>query len=287
MQSGTRAVLVTVLVGILLATAGCMDAGQEADGPETDSPISTTQDEERDTPDASAIQADAVAAMEGIETAHMTRYTNISDGNQTGTVVFVDAAFNLTGERMRMNFTTTYPAEQEFSTYTIGNTEYLKVDSPFGDGTQWTRQNASADGEWAAEVGEVRAHRDMLEGASVEVNGTDEVDGHEVWVLSIRPDVGNLSAINDGPGAGDIQAAFDTGDVEITQYVDTDTHHLRRTVARVNTTQDGQAVTMTSTTTFRKLDEPVTTIELPTAAENASSSRFGSGDNASAGDLFG
>lgn len=282
MHARTRAVLVTVLLGVLVATAGCTggDGGTGAEtGSGTDIDTASTG-VDGDAPAAAALRTNATAAMQDIETGQLTQEMTVTDDNGTQTVMRADGVIDTTQRRMRFELEGAFLGSQSMTQYVVNDTMYS------GLGGRWVKQDAGEQVDWDRSAGQFEGQSELLDGSSVSVTGTDEIDGDEVWVLSARSDASNLSTVGEGPGAGQLGGAFAGGSVEVTQYVDRDTHHVRRTVATMNTTQNGQDVSMTMTTEISEINEPVT-IELPAAAESAPSLPSGPGGNASAGGAFG
>lgn len=286
MHARTRVVLVTVLLGMLVATAGCT-GGDGGTGAETDTPTDVGTDVatasngvDGDAPAAAALRANASGAMETIETGRLTQEMTVTDDSGTQTVMHAEGVVDTADRRMRLELAGAFLGDQTMTRYVLNDTVYS------GLGGRWVKAAAGDRIDWNGSGSQFEGQGELLEGAGVEVTGTDEIDGNEVWVVSARADASALPTVGEQPGSGGLDRAFANGSVEITQYVDRDTNHIRRSVATMNTTRNGQAVSITMTTDISEIDEPVT-IELPAAAKDAPSLPSGIGGNASAGGAAG
>ena len=77
-------------------------------------------------------------------------------------------------------------------------------------------------------------------------------------------------------GMGSLYENADISNVEMTQYIDTDTYQIRQVEMSMDMSMMGEDATMDMTMTYDSINEPVD-ITLPEEAEGASSA--GSGTN--------
>lgn len=268
MELGTRTLVVTGLVALLLATAGCADGGESNLG---------------EAPEASALQANATEAMQDVESASLEMNMTLSGGQQGQSISMNGAGvIDQTQKAMRLNTTMNLGGQSmDMTQYVIGNTSYLHMQG------EWIRQDLSGMNYWEQGNNELQMQEEVLENATVNVTGSDQIGDHDVWVLSVQPDPEALQAITNQqnvPGA-QMGENVDLSDVEMTQYVDAETYQVRRIVADMTTNVQNQSVSMSMTMTFSDFNDSVT-IDLPAAAENATpmGEMMGQGGNATATD---
>lgn len=256
MQISTGRLLLAALVGVLAATAGCMDGGSQLNV--------------EDAPPASALQANATSAMQDVETMSFTTNMSIS-GEQVRQRFQVDAQgeINQTQRAMRMDMTSDLMGEATITQYIVDDTMYMQMQD------EWVRQNLTGANIWEQGGTPVAAQQELLKNASVEVTGTDVVGGdeHDVWVISVEPDPEELEQFtrqqgSTGFGGAGMAENVELSDVEITQYVDADSYHVRQMDATMNTTVQNQSVSMTMQMQLSEFNEAVS-IDLPDAARDA------------------
>lgn len=248
-----RPLLVTASLALLVLTAGCMSAIED-DGSAELGNVTVEQ-----------LQEETMETMNDVETATFTMDMQM---DLAGREVQMegDGAMDVTNERMRMVMETEMFGETvEITQYVVGNTTYIQSQG------QWQRDDVSDAGIW--EQHQFEQQHDALEGADVTVTDTRTYEGHEVYVLDVRPDEQTLRELVQQPGAnGDqMENVFDDVEIhsmELVQYVDTETYHVRYFEMDANMTVRGEEVTMSMTMSFDDFDEPVD-IELPAEAEDA------------------
>ena len=160
---------------------------------------------------------------------------------------------------------------REATQYIVDETVY--IENPRGGG--WLKQNISGQNIWEqGALGQQGAGAGLGEATAVE---GDVFDGNQVYRLEIDIDGENLTEpipgeIGGGPGGIEPGFGVDTeySDVELTQYVDAETSHVRHTEMEMTIETDlrEQPATATIETTMDEFDEPVD-IELPEEAADA------------------
>lgn len=242
MRTQTRTVLAVLALSVLVALAGCADSG--SNGP-------------AEGPSAEDIQAEATAAMENVSSAAFTMDMTV-DSDQGSLSLQSDGVMDIDNKRMRMNMSLESQGQTiELTQYIIDQTAYQQVDG------QWQSSDVSGQDIWA-EGNQLTMQQQMLENSTVEVTGNDTVDGNEVWVVSIEPSDEAIQQFLTGTGTG-ITENMDIESISFTQYVDTDTYHVRKLDLSMDTTMQGESATMEMTMTFSRFDESFD-IELPSGA---------------------
>lgn len=242
MRTRTRTALAVLALSALVALAGCADSG--SNGP-------------ADGPSAEDIQAEATAAMEEVSSAAFTMDMNV-DSEQGSLSLQSDGVMDIDDRRMRMNMSLESQGQSvELTQYVINQTAYQQLDG------QWQSSDVSGQDIWG-EGNQLNMQQEMLENSTLEVTGTDTVEGNEVWVVSIEPSDEAIQQFLTGTGTG-VTENMDIESVSFTQYVDTDTHHVRQLDLAMDTTIQGDSATMDMTMTFSRFDEAFD-IELPDGA---------------------
>lgn len=242
MRTQARTVLAVLALSALVALAGCADSGSS--GP-------------ADGPSAEDIQEEATAAMEEVSSAAFTMDMTV-DSDQGSLSLQSDGVMDIDDKRMRMNMSLESQGQTiELTQYIIDQTAYQQVDG------QWQSSDVSGQDIWA-EGNQLNMQQRMLENSTVEVTGNDTVDGNEVWVVSIEPSDEAIQQFLTGTGTG-VTENMDIESISFTQYVDTDTHHVRKLDLSMDTTMQGESATMEMTMTFSRFDESFD-IELPSGA---------------------
>lgn len=253
MRPTTRALLVTAFVALLAATAGCTDGGSSLDP--------------SDAPPASELQNESIAVMEGVETVTFTMEMESGTEGQQLTIN-ADGAMDLPARKMRMDMQMNMGREIEATQYIIDNTSYINVND------QWQTRDTGDMNVWG-QGNQLATQREALEGATVEITGTDVVNGHDVWIVSVEPDPEALrSLMAQQSGGASLPENVEIENMSFRQYVDAETYHVRQFDMEANVQSQGQTVTVTMQMTFDAFNEPVT-IELPEAARQATSGRTG------------
>lgn len=290
MVGDRTALIVTVVLAFSVLSAGCVgplsggdstpddgsvatptqdadDAsdGQQADGSDDESPAS----EGTDGSQPETLRLSAVETMGDVDTAVFTMEMTMEMSDRT-IELDSEGVMDLASEKMRMDVNVSgMMGEQSVTQYVIGETMYTEMMG------EWQVQEAPQENFW--EGNELNQQRELLENASIEITDTREFDGHSVKVVTVDPDQETVEKIMAEGGTGST-AGSDFGpasqpsvsDMEVTQYIDADTNHVRYTELTAVMEVMDQEVTMTMTMTFDEFDEPVE-ITLPEAAEDASS----------------
>lgn len=234
MPPETRALLATALLALLIATAGCSD-GSDAVPP--------------DAPPAAALQENATAAMRNVSTTSFTMDMRVETGQGN---LSMDAAgvMDLPARKMRMEATVEAAGRSaEVTQYVIDGTLYQRV-----EGT-WQTRDVSDQDVWER-GNRLALQRQLLNGSDVEITDSGTVDGHDVWIVSIEPDGETVRQLLERSGTG-VSENLELGSVEIRQYVDADTAHVRKIEMDMDATVQGQSATLALTMTFSGFDEPV------------------------------
>lgn len=199
---GSRGSLLALLLASILLTAGCL--GSVGDG---------------DQPEAAEIKDDSLEALESVES-----YAFELDLEQR--VGGVDASMHIDGQTEadgdRSSMTLSAPAlgVEESEVVVIENRTYQRV--PETD--DWVVFDAD---EFGPDQQELDRQAELLEGAEATYDGTDEVDGQEVHVLSLDVDEDAYASIlESGIADGEVDMAID--EIGVVQYVDVESDRIRQ-----------------------------------------------------------
>jgi predicted small lipoprotein YifL len=243
MRTQTRTVVIVLALSALVALAGCADSGP-ADGP-------------GDGPSADVIQDQATAAMQNVSTAAFTMDMSV-DSSQGSLSLTSDGVMDIPNKRMRMNMTLESRGRTvELTQYIIDQTAYQQVQG------RWRTTDMSGQNVWA-EGNQLNVQGQMLANSTLNVTGTDTVEGNEVWVVAIEPSDASIQKFLSGTGTG-VTENMDIDSVSLTQYVDTDSYHVRKLELTMDMTMQDQSGTLEMVMTFSRFGEAVD-IELPDAA---------------------
>lgn len=248
MSSRKRTLLVTALLTLLVAVSGCLGG---TNGPQGDG-----------TPSAEEIRENTVSAMEDVETATYEMQMTISAGGQD-IEMNADGAIDRAAKLMRMNLSMDAGFQSlETTQYIKGNTSYMNLDG------QWRTQDVSGQtpGEGFWSNNQFAQQTNALEGATVELNGTETVDGEETYRLDVEADQETVNELlQQQSGATGSLENVDISNVQFTQYVDTESNYIRKVEMQMDMTVQGQDATATMTMSYDNFNEDVT-IEIPDAA---------------------
>ena len=242
MRTRTRALLITVTLAALVAIAGCVDGGSSA-------PSSA--------PAPDALQEDATAAMQDVETARFTMDMNV-DTSQGSVAMEASGVMDIPAKKMRMDLSMDLDGRSvEAVQYIVDQTAYQRVQG------RWQTRDVGEQDLWS-QGNQIALQQQMLEDATVEITGSDTVDGHDVWVVSIQPSDEAIQQLLGGTGAG-VGENVEVEDLSFKQYVDVDSYHVRKLDLQMDSTMQGQDATVGMTMTFKEFDEPVD-IQVPAEA---------------------
>lgn len=259
--------LLLVGVAVLVALSGCSGTGN--DGTATATPNGT----EIEPVDATAqeVIGPAIDAMEGVDAYRVTGTLNQSirsENSQQNVTLEVDTSVDRSAMRVQSTQTasgfgrtittdsyivdgTVYQRSEQFTAQY--NSEWIRIEIPDEFDDQFNRND------------ELATHRVMLQNASVELVGAQEIDGQRTYRLEVDADEEALAAFY----------GFDDGSITIesanaTVWISTDTDRLVRSKGRIRqqVTAQGQQVTTVSTYDERFTYEGVD-ITLPDAASSA------------------
>jgi len=245
MRTRTRTLVVTALLALLVAVAGCSSPGGSLD-------VSNA-------PDAGSIQDNVTRTMQSVETATFTMDMTVTTPDQEVSMN-ADGAMDRPNERLRMDMEVSAGQSVQSTQYVLGDTAYVRINE------QWQTQNLSDQRIWQDGNNQLAVQQELLRNASLEVTGTDTVGGNPVWVVSLRPDPADLRAlVSQRAGTGGIGENVTFDNVTVTQYVDAESYHVRQVDVAMDLTAEGQEGSIDMTMTFEAFDDPVT-IELPEGA---------------------
>lgn len=242
MRSQTRALLVTVALALLLATAGCTDDGST--GP-------------ADAPSADALQENATAVMQEVSTAAFTMSMDIESGGQTITMD-ADGVMDAENRQMRMVMRMDVGDRSvEVTQYIVDETAYQRIQG------QWQTRNLRGQDIWQ-QGNQIALQRRMLENSTVEIVGSDTLDGRDVWVVSVDPSEDAIQQLVGQTGTG-VGENVEVDSLTFEQYVDAETYHVRKIDMTMDATIQGDSASLNMTMTFGDFDEPVD-IQVPEEA---------------------
>lgn len=260
----TRTRLATVALVAVLALAGCSGAFT-GDGGDTqagqDSQIA-----------AENVTADAIAAIEDVG-----EYTLASNSTIVQTVNNVDRERQIQSETRidRADRTVNAATTLSASGQTLAIDVYLVNETVYERNEQYVRQFSS---EWVRyDVSEnssdvwlqydtLKIHQHLLDNGTTALNGTDEVDGEEVYVLELDANESGLESFT-VPFQGEVTI----DGAEVTYLVDRETGTVRRASGTIVQSVDTGQQTVQTETTFDiafTYDESID-VSLPDAAEGA------------------
>lgn len=244
MRTGTRRLAVTALLALLLTLAGCSSASNSLDPSEA--------------PSAGAIQENVTRQMQSVETATFTMDVTVATPDQEVSMSG-DGTMDVPNERMRMAMEVTAGQSVQLTQYVVGDAAYVQIND------QWQTRNVSGQNLWERN-NQLALQQELLRNASIEVEGSDTVDGNPVWVVSLQPDAADLrTMLSQQAGTTDVADDVTFGNLTVTQYVDAESYHVRQIDASMNVTNQGEESAIDVTMTFDQFDEPVT-IDLPEGA---------------------
>jgi len=263
MDGNKRILLISAVLGVTLLLAGCTSAITGDSGGSDALPDDMTADE---------LQQKAVNASEDVESTTFTMDMSMDLGDQGSAEMSADGAMDMAAEKMRMEMEMdTMGQGFDITQYVIGDTVYQQMDGV------WQQQRAP--GFW--DQSQYAQQREALESATeFEVTEQTTIDGNDVYEMEIDIDEEQLleTVQQQGTqqGMGSLYENADISNVEMTQYIDTDTYQIRQVEMSMDMSMMGEDATMEMTMTYDSINEPVD-ITLPEEADGASSA--GSGTN--------
>lgn len=264
-----RSVLLPALVALLAVTAGC---GGVLPGADDGTPATDDGGDGGDLPPAEQVKADALAAIDGVETYRtngsvVTVYTGGVDRTINATV---EGRFDRTDRRAYINQTQSVLGRSVVvETYVVDGTVYQHSDQYVQRfDSEWIRTEAGNDSRTWDRYDTLSRQRALLNVSNVSVAGTERVDGTETYVLEAEPDPDRLDELGLNASRGN----FEVRNVSATFYVATDSGRLVRsttrlvgeTTARDQTIQVDQQVDLR----FTGYGDPVE-VQLPEGADDA------------------
>lgn len=256
-----RTLSIVAVLAVVVLTAGCLSGLPGDDSGDAPGEI--------DGMSADELQESIIETMDGVETGAMAMEMSVEADGESMTMS-TDGVMDISEEKMHMTMNIEmYGQTQEMESYVVGDTQYVELDG------QWFKEDISNQNTWSENFSEQQG---VLEEAEILYEETTTVDGHEVYVLTLDADEDVLEdAIESQQGAEDPMAGdqADISAIDVTLYVDTETHHIRQEVIEMDYEVQGQEATASMTISYDNFDEPVD-IELPEEAEDAPEAGTGS-----------
>lgn len=250
MRPNKKRLSLTVAIALMVLMAGC--AG-----------LVGGEDIEED-----ELEQKTLEAMEDVDTFSMTYNQSVE---VMGTTSQMSAEGVIDREAQRAQMTTTMdgiPIEQ----YVIDDTLYQET------GGEWVKVKLPEEILW--EEHETAQQQKALEMGDLDIRETTTFDGNEVYVVDIELDEDELAdVVNDSDAGmdGGFEGEFrmdafmddvEFNDVRVTQYIDTDTYHVRYVNMSFEMETSMGPVTIELDMTLSDFNEDVD-IELPPEAETA------------------
>ena len=224
--------------------------------------------------DGSQAQSDTLAAMDGVESYHVTTNTTIvqSANNRTQRQA-IDSlgAFDRADQRMQINQTVSVSGmTQRASVYFLNGSIY-EYNPAYASqyGSEWV--TAEVNDTFLDQQDTLARQRAFLANASVTMAGTETIDGTETRVLEADVDEEATSeAIMARLGSGS-GVEYDVTNVDQRLWVDPETDRPARTTVSINATvtQAGQTVDLTMDIELAFEYNRTVTVSLPESADSA------------------
>ena len=236
-----RTVLVTALIALLVAASGC-------------SALSGGSDQGKE------IAQQTQEAMQNVDsyTFDMTMTMSSQQSDQSIDMT-ATGAINVAEERMRMEMQL---LGQSMTQYIIGDTQYMK------SGGTWQQQDISSQNIWKQQ--QLAQQQQILENASVTLEGNTTIDGTQVYNLSVDISEEQLMNVIQQQQGQNITSQISVDDISYSMYVTHDDYYLKRTTADMSMSAQGQSLDADLEMTFADFNGNVS-VELPPEAENAQS----------------
>lgn len=259
MAPNRSTLLIIAFLSLAVLSAGCLSALDD-DGDDTVPGNETSVDVT-----AEELRTEVTTAMEGVRTASFTLNTTVLvDGNEE-TATRSEGVMDLGENRLYQELAVSLPVggNEEVTQYIINQTIYTQR------GGQWIQQDPSGADLW--EQNELQQQQKVVESAeTLEVIRQTSFEGNEVFVLTGDIDPSFFENLSQQQSQDDLLQNPETRVVEgeFTQYVDTETSHVRYFDMNVVVEADGREVTTRTKMTFDAFDEAVD-IDLPDGAKDA------------------
>lgn len=266
-------ILAVALTVILAGCAGLVGGGNDAEAPD-DGDANDADDDPADTDDGDAsgsssvdgvspstLQSNTLEAMNDIETASF----EIEQTTEVGMeyTITMNGSVDTANEKMQMSMNLG-PTLGQMESYIIGDTMY------FEESDTWYQMDTGDVEIWNHEDS-FNQSKELLETGDLEVADTTTVDGQEVYVVEIDMDADEYNEFlqEHGDEYGiDENLDVDVQSVNVTQYIDTESHHVRQMNVDLSAESGMGEFSTTMTITWDDINEPVD-IELPADAEDA------------------
>jgi len=269
--------LFAVVAALLIASAGCSSIGSQASPADGSSGTPTAG---TPTPDGEEIRANAVDAMDAVETYRV-------EANESRTVVANlerQIAIEQTVTVDRTSGSLHVAANQSAAGRTIAIDIYLVDGTLYQRSPVYVRQFST---EWlevdTAEnltlvrdaLDPIRRHQRILEATEVTLNGTETVDGTETYRLETTSDSERLEEVFaeqvSGPGSQLNESTYSISSASFTFWISTETNRPVKAEGALDSTvsAQGETVSLEQAFSFRYDYASEASVELPAAAEGA------------------
>lgn len=260
------------LIALLVAGAGCAgltggDAAGDDDGTEQYD-------------NATAVQEAATEQMQDVESYTFTMEMSMVSENMTMNSTSEGAA-DIADRRLRQNQTITMQTQGR--NMTINSTSYMIGDTMYSsyDGGAWQTTNLSempggmgVDDMWN-QSDTMEQQEALLNGSEVSFGDekTTTIDGQEVYVIEMDIDEEEFTNLTNQQMMSDAQqqqatSSVNYSEINITQYVDTESMYVVQTEMSLEMTTNGQTMRQEMVMTFDNFNEDLT-IEAPVDDANA------------------
>jgi outer membrane lipoprotein-sorting protein len=236
-----RTLLVTALVTLLVAASGCSAlTGSSGNG--------------------QAIAEQTNEAMQDVDSYTFDLSMSLSSDQSDQTIEMGGSgSVDLAAERLHMTMDV---MGQSVEQYIVGDTMYIN------QGGTWQQQDVPQENLWNQQ--QLAQQQEILENASVTLQGNTTVDGTDVYELSVDVDEDQLMEILQQQQGQQFPGQVSLNDISYTMYVTHDDHYLKRINADMSMSASGQNADVQLEMTFSDFNGDVS-IELPPEAENAQS----------------
>lgn len=253
-----RSHVVILAVALTVLLAGCV--GLVGDGDDAEAPDDGDANDADDV-SPSTLQSNTLEAMEDVETASFEIEQTTEAGMEY--TITMNGSVDTANEKMQMSMDLG-PTLGQMESYIIGDTMYFEESDTWyqmdtGDAQMWNHEDS------------FNQSKELLETGDLAVADTTTVDGHEVYVVDIDLDADEYNEFLEEHGAEyGIDESFDVEvkSVNVTQYIDTESHYVRRMNVDLSAESGMGEFRSNMTMSWDDINEPVD-IELPAAAEDA------------------
>ncbi|MFP4590425.1 MAG: DUF6612 family protein [Halobacteriales archaeon] len=199
---GPRRLAIALLLVVTLVAAGCLGSLGD-DG----------------TADAAEIKAASLEAIESVD-SHAFEMELEQDLGALEATLTIDGQSDVRANRSSMTMSVPELEMPETEVIVVENRTYQQM--PQTD--DWVVTETE---EFEFDRQELDGMAEVIDDAEASLDGTDEVDGHEVHVLNLDLDEESYSSILEG-GLADDDVEMELDEIDVVQYVDVDSDLVRR-----------------------------------------------------------